>query len=144
MTNTYAKAYTEVLEILSHLSEEDFVKIPTQKIKFYKDNMDKEYNYKINPKIDLSEQNISKEANAILISLFRDYFATEKQKSILESLLRQNQLKQEKEKIKKYNSDDLFKNRNSKVEKVEEAITMVTYKESFFTKIKNWFKRTLQ
>ncbi len=141
MTDTYAKAYTEVLEILSHLSKEDFIKIPIEKIKFYKDNMDEEYNYKINPKIDLSEQNISKETNAILISLFRDYFATEKQKSILENLLRQNQLKQEKEKIEKYNSNIIFKNKNSKV---EETVGMIEYKESIFTKIKNWFKRTFQ
>ena len=144
MTDTYAKAYTEVLEILSHLSKEDFIKIPIEKIKFYKDNMDEEYNYKINPKIDLSEQNISKETNAILISLFRDYFATEKQKSILENLLRQNQLKQEKEKIEKYNSNIIFKNKNSEVEKVEETVGMTEYKESIFTKIKKWFKRTFQ
>lgn len=141
MTDTYAKAYTEVLEILSHLSKEDFIKIPIEKIKFYKDNMDEEYNYKINPKIDLSEQNISKETNAILISLFRDYFATEKQKSILENLLRQNQLKQEKEKIEKYNSNIIFKNKNSEV---KETVGMIEYKESIFTKIKKWFKRTFQ
>ena len=61
--------------------------------------MDKKYNYKINPEVNLAEQEISKEANAILITLFRDYFASEKQKIALKKLLNQNQLKEEQEKI---------------------------------------------
>ena len=41
--------------------------------------MDKNYNFTINPNIDLSEQNISKEAKALIVSLYEDYFATEEQ-----------------------------------------------------------------
>ena len=52
MINTYAKAYTEVLEILKYFSEEEYSKIPQEKIEFYKNNMDKNYNYNINPNID--------------------------------------------------------------------------------------------
>ena len=110
MINTYAKAYTEVLEILKHLSTEEYSKIPQEKIDFYKNNMDKTYNYIINPNIELSKQNISKEANAILITLFRDYFATESQKKTLNNLLNQNQNKLENIKKEKYNSNDIFKN----------------------------------
>ena len=40
MTNIYAKAYTEVLEILNHFSKEEYSKIPQEKIDFYKNNMD--------------------------------------------------------------------------------------------------------
>lgn len=87
MINTYNKAYTEVLEILKHLPIEEYSKIPQNKINFYKSNADKNYNYIINPNIDLSKQYISKEANAILVTLFRDYFATEKQKETLNKLL---------------------------------------------------------
>lgn len=110
MINTYAKAYTEVLEILKYFSEEEYSKIPKEKIDFYKNNMDRNYNYNINPNIDLSQQYISKEANAILISLFRDYFATENQKKTLNNLLNQNQNKLENIKREKYNSNDIFKN----------------------------------
>ncbi len=109
MTNTYARAYTEVIEILSYFSKEEYNKIPEEKISFYKKHMDKDYIYNINPEIDLSEQKISKEANAILISLFRDYFATEEQRQTLNNLLNQNQEKLEKAKIEKYNSNDMFK-----------------------------------
>ena len=41
----YAKACTEVLEILSHFSEDDFSKIPEDKIEFLRQNSDKDYNY---------------------------------------------------------------------------------------------------
>ncbi len=108
MINTYAKAYTEVLEILKYFSEEEYSKIPQEKIEFYKNNMDKNYNYNINPNIDLSKQYISKEANAILITLFRDYFATESQKKTLNNLLNQNQNKLENIRREKYNSNNIF------------------------------------
>ena len=42
----------------------------------------------------------------------------------------------------KYNPANLFKNKETKVEKIENSVAMVEYKESTFTKIKNWFKRT--
>lgn len=108
MINTYAKAYTEVLEILKYFSEEEYSKIPQEKIDFYKNNMDKNYNYNINPNIDLSKQYISKEADAILITLFRDYFATESQKKTLNNLLNQNQNKLENIRREKYNSNNIF------------------------------------
>ena len=108
MINTYAKAYTEVLEILKYFSEEEYSKIPQEKIEFYKNNMDKNYNYNINPNIDLSKQYISKEANAILITLFRDYIATESQKKTLNNLLNQTQNKLENIRREKYNSNNIF------------------------------------
>ena len=115
MINTYAKAYTEVLEILKYFSEEEYSKIPQEKIDFYKNNMDRNYNYIINPNIDLSQQYISKEANAILITLFRDYFATESQKKTLNNLLNQNQNKLENIKREKYNSNNIFENNHKSI-----------------------------
>ena len=70
MNEKYAKAYTEVLEIINHFSLEEYSKIPEQKIKFFKENQDKNYIYKINPEIDLEKQYISKEAEAVLVKLF--------------------------------------------------------------------------
>ena len=140
MNNKYAKAYTEVLEILSYFSKEEYSKIPKEKIEFYKNNMDRNYEFKINPEIDLSEQHISKETNAIMISLFRDYFATEKQKEKLKTLLNQNQSIQEQAKAKEYNTNNLFKNK--KQENVKENVTttqfaMVKYKKNIFNRIIN-------
>ena len=115
MDNSYAKAYTEVLEILSHFSTEEYSKIPQEKINFYKNNMEKNYEYSIDPNIDLSKQYISKEANAILISIYRDYFANDRQRQTLNNLLNQNQRKNENKKKEKYNSENIFINNDRNV-----------------------------
>ena len=102
INSKYAKAYTEVLEVIKYFSEEDYNKIPKKKIEFYKENMDKNYDFTINPDIDLSEQNISPEANAIMITLYRDHFATEEQKEKIKEILELNEKKADQEKRKKY------------------------------------------
>ena len=90
VNNIYARAYTEVLEILKHFPDEEYKKIPIEKINFYKSHMDKNYKFTINPEMDLANQNISKEANAIIVTLFRDYFATEEQKVKIKEILERN------------------------------------------------------
>ncbi len=143
----YAKVYTEVMEIISHLPREEYLKIPKNQIKFYTENMDKEYVYKIDPEIELSKQNISKETNAILITIFRDYFATDKQKDILNSLLKQNQDKVEKIKQEKYNYDEIFKDRKTRIKEDEinkkEDTSLIKYKESFFIRFKRFILHLL-
>lgn len=140
MINKYAKAYTEVLEILSYFPQEEYNKIPKEKIEFYTHNMDKNYKFSINPDVDLSSQYISKEANAILVSLFIDYFATEKQNDILKNVLRKNQEYVEKIKKEKYNLDNIFndKDSNIKINKLKNEEQLPTeYKEPLWKKILN-------
>ena len=142
MNNSYAKAYTEVLEIINHFSEDEYKKIPKEKIDFYEKLKDRKYDFKINPNIDLAEQNISRKANAILVSLFRDYFATAKQKEILKNLLQQNQEKLEKEKYLKYNPDNIFNKSNSNINDSKDKVALVEIKnEVWYRKILNFFKR---
>ena len=144
--NTYARAYTEILEIIKYFSKEEYAKIPKEKIEFYKENMDANYNFTINPEIDLSKQNISKEANAIMVNLFKEYFATEEQKTKINEILELNQKKSEKEKREKYNPEDIFKNKESKVskEKTSENVLLINRKkETFFTKFKNFILKLL-
>lgn len=141
MSNAYSKAYVEVLEIISHFSEEDFKKIPKSEIDFYNENKDNEYEFKINLNIDLNEQNISREANAILVALYRDYFATENQKQILEKLLKQNEQKEEEKKREKYNPDDIFKKdkEDSKIENNNEILP-IEIEEKWYQKILDFFR----
>lgn len=143
MNNTYSKAYTEVLEIINHFSEDEYKKIPKEKIDFYEKNKDKDYNFKIDPNVNLAEQNISQSANAILVSLYRDYFATDKQKEILENLLQQNQEKMEKEKYQKYNPNDIFTNKsysNNTNDSNEELSLVKIKKQTWYREILDFFK----
>ncbi len=135
----YAKAYTEVLEIIKYFPKEEYAKIPEEKIEFYKNNMDKDYNFKINPEIDLSEQSISPEANAIMINLFTDYYATEEQKIKIKNILDSNQQKEEQEKRERYNPDNIFKNRNTE-NIIQNEVALVEYKESIFKRFINKLK----
>ena len=143
MNNEYSKAYTEVLEIINHFSEDEYKKIPKEKIDFFEKNKDKDYYFQINPNADLAEQNISQNANAILVTLFRDYFATDKQKEVLKNLLQQNEEKIEIEKQKKYNPNNIFNNRvyADKLKDPKEELALVEIKDqTWYKKILDFFK----
>lgn len=111
MEDTYEKAYTEVLAILKCLSKSEYNKISEEKIRFLEENCDRQYKFNINSKIPLEEQKISKKANAILVTIYRDYFATEEQKNKMNIILKDNYLESEKQKQEQYNPEDLFKGR---------------------------------
>lgn len=137
-----AKAYTEVLAIISYLPKEEYSKIPIKKIELFIKKSDKNYKFNINSKIGLDKQKISKDACTILITLFRDYFSTDKQKEVLENLLQQNQKKLDAENRKKYNPEDIFKKHNQE-NIMENQISIIEYKEPLFkrfiSKIKSIF-----
>lgn len=139
----YSKAYTEVLEIIKYFPEEEYNRIPKEKIEFFQENMDMEYEFTINPEIDLSEQNISKEANAIIVTLFQDYFATEEQKNKIQEILELNERKLEIEKRKNYNPNDLFSNNKGLKKEDLKETALVEYKENFFVKFKNFIMKLL-
>lgn len=150
INHNYARAYTEVLEIFSFFPEKDYKKIPIEIINFYKKNMDKNYNFKINPKVDLSKQNISKEANAIIVNIYRDYFSTEVQKEIINEILSLNQKKEEQDKREKYNSENIFKNKLNNKDTQHNNIhetALIELNENIFAKLKRivlkllYFKR---
>lgn len=111
----YANAYSEVLEILKYVSKEDYEKIPNSKIELFETNHNKEYVFKYDPNKTLDEQNVSKTAKAIIAILFRDYWATEIQKEKIINKQNYDRMKLEEEKRTRYNSDNLFKNKEKKV-----------------------------
>ena len=131
----YARAYTEVLELIKHLCEKDRMKIPNEKIEFYEQNKMDSYSFVLDPNKELQEQNISKEASAIILKLFMDYFANDSQKRVLSQILMNNKIIEEREKGS-FN-DNLFDKKKSENEIVKsEPLQMVEYKENIFIKIK--------
>ena len=108
MDKKYAKAYTEVVEILKHIPKEEYEKIPETEIQFYENNCDKNYKYEYDENKTIKEQPISREANAVIISIYMNYFANEKQKGIINEILKQNSINAENEKKKKYDINNIF------------------------------------
>lgn len=143
----YAKAYVEVLEILKYLPENEYSKIPQEKIRFLEDNKDDTYSFKLNLNIPLDEQNISIEANSIIVTIFRDYFATNLQKEKLKIIMEQNEKKYQEQLREEYNPDNLFKNEKKKymnpyVEK-NTNFPVVKKEENFFKKLINYVKKLI-
>ena len=147
ISKNYSKAYTEVLEMIKHLPENEYNKIPKEKIEFWERNKDNKYKFVINPQIELEKQNISIEANSIIVTIFRDYFATNLQKEKLKIILEQNENKYQEQLREKYNPDNLFENRkkecmNPYVEK-NTSLFVVKREENFFKYLLNYVKKLI-
>ena len=125
----YANAYSEVLEILKNISKEDYEKVPSEKIDLFEKNANKNYNFQYDTNLTLDEQNVSKRAKAIIAILFRDYWATPEQREKILAKQNYDRIQIEKNKQKQYNVDNIFKNKERKVETVENSVSMVEYKD---------------
>ena len=129
----YANAYAEVLEILKYISIEDYNKIPKSKIELFNMNANRDYVFDYNPNKTLDEQNVSKIAKSIIAILFRDYWATDIQREKIIAKQNYDRQKLEEENRKKYNPDDLFKEKIREVQK-EKTTAITEFKESNFFK----------
>lgn len=143
ITKDYAKAYKEVVTILSYVSEEDLQKIPKEKIDFYINNMDKNYEYKIDEDKEFEEQEMSEITKAVLANIFRDYWATPYQKERIEAKEKYDLEKLEEEKREKYNPDNIFKNRQHVEINTNSNLPIEVKKENFFKKLINFIKRII-
>lgn len=110
VNSRYRNAYKEVLEIIKYLPQKDLYKIPKEKIEYLKRNQNIDYNFNYDISIPLEKQNISREANAIILNLFNDYFIPDKQKEKLANILEVNQKKYQEKQREKYNPDNIFNN----------------------------------
>lgn len=142
----YANAYTEVLEILSKMSKNDYNKIPRDMIQVFEIYSNKEYSFEYDFKKDFDQQGISKRAKLILAILFRDYWANDNQREKIIAKQTYDRQKLEEEKRKIYNTD-IFKNKENNIEtdgidNISEQVNMIQYehKESIIKKIINKLK----
>ena len=144
VSDRYACAYKEVIEVLKYTKREDVNKIPQYKIVLWRQNMKKDYDFKINTNKTLDEQNLSSEAKSIIANIFKKYWTTDYQKERIEAKEKYDIEQMEKEKSEKYNPDDIFKNKNLNVKKdvpIPKDLAMIEYKESIFKKIINKIKK---
>ena len=138
----YANAYTEVLEILKNISQEDYNKVPKEKINLFEQNANKEYIFDYDSNKTLEEQNVSKTARAIIAILFRDYWATDEQRNKIKAFQKNKRHQIEEENKQKY---EVFKNKANiaNIKEIEQAENMqlVEYKENIFKRILVFFKK---
>lgn len=135
-TNTYECSYVEVLEILKYIPQEQYNRIPKEKIMFYEKNKNREYKYIYNEQMP----NLSRKANAVLVNLYKEYIADTSEKNKINKILELNSKKQEVDQQKKFNNTDLFKNtyKNESVKNV--SIIEYTDKYKWYLKLINKIK----
>lgn len=140
-------AYKEIYEILKIFPKELVDRIPKYKLDYIKQNMDESYEYNIT-KETFDGKTMLDETAAILSILFRDYWATEKQKNKIINYHNTQREKIVNEIKEKYDPENVFKQRRIEQEKIDEKkenLSVVEYKENIFkklfNKIKEIFKR---
>ena len=128
MVETNEKACNEVLVLLKML--------PEAEIKFLEEHRDVNYNFSVNPEVPINEVNISRKAKAILVVLWKKYFATDIQKQKLDKILQENSIKEEQKKQEEYQYSDMFKNNTQKIINLPTVIEEKWY-EKVWNKIKD-------
>lgn len=147
VNKNYPKAYTEVLEILKYMPKDDVDKIPKKMLDTFEYKKDANYHFTIDENQDFSKLEILDETEAIIVNIFKDYWATPEQKAKIQAKMREDMRIIEEEKKKKYNVDIFNKEDIKKQDAVNENITndnnllMEVKKEKFYEKIIKFFKR---
>ena len=137
----YREAITETLDILKHTKKEDVDKISSKFIDFLNANASKTYKPELDHTKNIKDMQLKHKTKAILAIIYKKYWCDSEKQEQFNRVLKENEIKREKELRKKYNPDNLFKNSKSKIETVDNSVSMVEYKESIFIKIKNWFNQ---
>lgn len=107
-----SSACAEVYQIIQYLPEEEYRLIPKEKIDYIKKNMDKNFKKICTFNTNIDDINLSDEARDILLSLFYNNVANEKQKKQLEAFL----MKKEQENLKQFDEREFFASKNASME----------------------------
>lgn len=145
------ETYSEVYGILNMLGENYIKRLPNSLYKMIRESKSLTYNPQYSKEISLNEQNIKRESLSMIALFHLNYWCnSNEEKEQLKQLLKNNEEKHQAEIRKRYNPDNLFKNRKQEISTESQPFTkdvsMVEYKEKnflqkLFDKIKHLFKR---
>lgn len=112
--------------------------MPIKLIKSIRDNRDKNYSPIYKSSIPIEKQNIRRETLSIIAVLDLNYWCeNEEEKIKLKNKIDQNELKYQKELERKYNIDNLFKNKKTTNNNIntQNSLLVPIKEKRFFTKI---------
>lgn len=133
MENSFARACTEVLEVLKYLPRDEYEKIPQYEIELLENQKDSSYEFALDS--EEKYKKISKKANTIIIILWEKYFTNLNQKNKLYEILKQNSIREEELKKQKYANKDIFKERK------KEKMLVLVKKRKWYEKIYEFCKK---
>ena len=140
------EAYREVLVILDNMEDEYKNKVPQELINFFKRNEAKEYVFKLDNSIPLTEQRIKEKTLSLLAILNLNYWCSTDERKELIKKYSDNERKFREEVDIKYHVDELLRKYDIKHKDIEEKATIdnkvaVKYKESLLQKLINKIKK---
>ena len=146
MKPEYKEAFEEIYEIFNLMPKELLNKIPTKFYEMIKEERDT--NYSPNIQEPLEKQKLKNETIIILGLIYRDFLCSPNEKKRLQEKdakeLREVEKTLEEEIREKYNTDDIFKNKNriepEEVQSSEETRMTIVQKEKWYKKIFNLIK----
>jgi len=86
--------------MLKYIPLSDYLKIPREKISFFIENKDENYDFKYDISKHVSEQKISRRTFVVFLRLYLDYIADEDSKDKIYEMLRLNTLRNDEVKKK--------------------------------------------
>ena len=140
------EAYREVLVILDNMEDEYKNKVPQELINFFKRNEAKEYVFKLDNSIPLTEQRIKEKTLSLLAILNLNYWCSTDERKELIKKYSDNERKFREEVDIKYHVDELLRKYDIKHKDIEEKATIdnkvpVKYKESLLQRLINKIKK---
>lgn len=140
------EAYSEVLVILDNMEDEYKNKVPQELINFFKRNEAKEYVFKLDNSIPLTEQRIKEKTLSLLAILNLNYWCSTDERKELIKKYSDNERKFREEVDIKYHVDELLRKYDIKHKDIEEKATIdnkvpVKYKESLLQRLINKIKK---
>jgi len=129
VTNEFAEASAELIEILKYLPETEVEKIPLKLRKFFKQVANPNCKGRIDPYKTIEQQNIKEKTRDLIAVIYRNYWCTEEERITLDKKLKENDKKYQEELREKYNPDNIFRNKPIKEEAIDKNTELVEYKE---------------
>ncbi len=148
MNLTYNNAFAETLFIIKCLPYNEQNKISKKFINFLKENKNDNYVVNINPNISLQNQQLLEETKELLKEIYISYFISAEERKRIVRYDKYKDIVEEDLRNKKYNYDNIFKNKTVSIstdEKQEYSVALIEYKKPLFKrifdKIKNFFQK---
>lgn len=135
MENTINQAFAEVYDIIMHLENDLYKKIPKSFIELVEQNRDKEYKCNIDYLKDINEQYLLQDTRAILALIYRDFLCDEEQRLKLKEQDEKQLEKSKKILYEKYNTDNIFRNKANNTILNQEISLIEKKDEKWYTKV---------
>lgn len=138
MNDTNLQTCSELYCLLNYFPQSYIDKLPRKLLELIKQNSDSKYIIQVDTNLPLNAQNIFPKTKTILLVLKYNYWSTEIEKQHIAEQLYKNEEIYQKELQELYDPNNLFKNKR---DTSSTSTAVIEYKESIFTKIRNWIKR---